>query len=422
MDSSKAKRAGFSTLGRATATRWIWILAVIGIIVGASAALILQQSQTPSGPSVITNPARIESAVPPQTEPVSVVDDKPVLVPPPPEVDPALIDSLLPWDSILAIDEPVFQTAEEASQYLSPDERVIGLVINGDARAYPIPVLSVHEVVNDIVGGESVAITWCPLCYTALVFSRQVNGLTEPVTFGVSGKLLYDTLVMFDRQTESLWSQLYGAAVDGPMAGARLAFFPSVFTEWEAWLQQHPETLVLDKGATCAQFQCGTYSTNPRGSYHVDPYASYYSRPEQGVVNHQIPREAEGNSGGPKKRVLGIRVAGRARAYPYEALRARPVINDEIDGLPVLIWFDPETQTGTAFLRTTGEIVLSFTSDVVNPGIIIDGESGSRWDATSGSAVDGPMKGNQLPSIVTTSAFEIGWYDYFPNSETYRPE
>jgi hypothetical protein len=120
--------------------------------------------------------------------------------------------------------------------------------------------------------------------------------------------------------------------------------------------------------------------------------------------------------------VLGIRVAGRARAYPYEALRARPVINDEIDGLPVLIWFDPETQTGTAFLRTTGEIVLSFTSDVVNPGIIIDGESGSRWDATSGSAVDGPMKGNQLPSIITTSAFEIGWYDYFPNSETYRPK
>ncbi|MGB3717184.1 MAG: DUF3179 domain-containing (seleno)protein [Candidatus Promineifilaceae bacterium] len=242
------------------------ILVVSGIVIGVAVAIIFRNSHAPSALSEIRNPASIGNVLTLLPDPVSLDNDQPLLVPPPPEVDPALIDSLLPRDSILAIDEPQFQTAEEASQSLAPDKRGIGLVINGDARAYPIPVLSVHEIVNDNVGGEPVAITWCPLCYTALVFSRQVNEAMEPLSFGVSGKLLYETLVMYDRQTESLWSQLYGAVVDGSMAGARLAFFPSVFTEWGAWLQQHPETLVLDKGATCARFQCGTYSSNPRGS------------------------------------------------------------------------------------------------------------------------------------------------------------
>jgi hypothetical protein len=421
MDSSKVNRVGFSILGKAIATRWIWILVVSGVIIGGAVAIFLRDSDTPSAPSVNGNPARFDNALSLPGKPISIGIDQPVLVPPPPEVDPALIDSLLPKDSILAIDEPQFQTAEEALLSLSPEERVIGLVINGDARAYPIPVLSVHEIVNDNVGGEPVAVTWCPLCYTALVFSRQVNDMTEPLSFGVSGKLLYETLVMYDRQTESLWSQLYGAAVDGPMAGARLAFFPSVFTEWAAWLEQHPETLVLDKGATCARFQCGTYSSNPRGSYHVDPYASYYNRPELGVVNHQIPRDANLPLETSKERVLGIRVAGVARAYPYDALRIRSVINDVINGIPVLIWFESETQTGVAFLRTVGENDLSFTLDSDNPGILIDEESGSRWDATSGNAIDGPLKGSQLSPVVATSAFEIGWYDYFPNSETYVP-
>ncbi len=125
---------------------------------------------------------------------------------------------------------------------LDPEERVIGVIINGDARAYPIPILSNHEIVNDIVGGEPVAITWCPLCYTALVFSRNVEGWDEPLSFGVSGKLLYNTLVMYDRQSNTLWSQLYGAAVEGDLAGRTLAVFPSVNTEWAAWQSQYPDS------------------------------------------------------------------------------------------------------------------------------------------------------------------------------------
>jgi hypothetical protein len=112
--------------------------------------------------------------------------DQPSLVPPPPEVDLRAIADLLPPDSIQSIDEPQFETISESEPFMDPDERVIGLVINGEARAYPINILSSHEIVNDIVGGEPVAVTWCPLCFSAIVFSRELEGLDRPLQFGVS--------------------------------------------------------------------------------------------------------------------------------------------------------------------------------------------------------------------------------------------
>jgi hypothetical protein len=342
-----------------------------------------------------------------------------VLVPPPPELDASLIDSLLPRDSILAIDDPHFLPAEDAARFMTPDERVIGLVINGEARAYPIPILSVHEIVNDIVGDEPVAITWCPLCYTALVFSRKVEGEPQSLTFGVSGKLLYETLVMFDRNSESLWSQLYGVALDGPLEGSRLSFFPSTFTEWQAWLEQYPDTLVLDKEATCARFQCGTYSSNPRGSYQIDPYESYYNTRDEGVVNRQIPRDTNQALGTAKDRVLGVRIAGRSVAYPYGVLAAQSLINDVIGDVPVVVWFDNGSQTGLAHLRLVDDLTLTFSIDTDSEDLLIDEETGSRWDAFTGTAIDGPLKGTRLPPLVTTSAFAFGWYDYFPDSDTY---
>jgi hypothetical protein len=421
MSSIETGRACISKTSKIIRARWNWILLIGGIILFFTTAVLLRDSPAPPVLAASSGSARYAGPKEVPESPGSGGIDKPLLVPAPPEVDPALIVSLLPKDAILAIDEPQFHTADEASDSLSPDERIIGLVINGDARAYPIPVLSVHEIVNDTVGGEPVAVTWCPLCYTALVYSRHVDDETGPLSFGVSGKLLNETLVMYDRQSDSLWSQLYGAAVDGPMVGARLAFFPSTFTEWEAWQQQHPDTLVLDKSATCAQFQCGTYSSNPRGSYSVDPYKSYYNSPSAGVVDHQIPRDAGSALETGKERVLGVRVAGVARAYPYEVLANQSLINDEIAGIPVLVWFQPETQTSVVFLRTVDEMVLSFNSDASDPAILVDEASGSRWDATSGTAVNGLLKGTQLSHVFATPAFAFGWYDYFPGSETYYP-
>ena len=339
-------------------------------------------------------------------------------MPSPPSINPADIVSLLPPDSILAIDDPVFESAGMADESLEPDERVIGVLINGEARAYPIPILSSHEVVNDVVGGEQVAITWCPLCYTALVFSRHIREQNQILTFGVSGKLLYNTLVMFDRQTNSLWSQLYGVAVDGPLDGTSLTIFPSLHIEWKLWKSQHPETLVLSKRLTCQQFNCGTYADNPRGSYTVDPYASYYNTPLEGVIDHQIPREDITLTA--KERVLGVRLAGEARAYPFSELASQTVINDVLGGLPILVWFDGVSQTGVAYSRQVDNKTLSFFADSEDTMILIDDKTGSQWNATTGIAIRGPHRGLKLKEIFVTPAFSFGWFDYFPNSDTYR--
>jgi len=331
-------------------------------------------------------------------------------LPPPPPIDPNSIFTALQPDSIPAIDEPKFDTTVNATD-MEADERVIGLSINGDHRAYPINILSTHEIVNDVVGGQPVAVTWCPLCYSALVFSREVDDLV--LTFGVSGKLLENTLVMFDRETNSLWSQLYGGGIKGTQTGTSLSVFPSTLTTWEAWQTQYPDSQVLSKRQTCSRFDCGTYSSNPRGSYEVDPYSSYYGSTDAGIVNRQIPREAGGAQA--KKRVLGVRIAGIAQAYPFEVLADKRIVNDTVGNMDVVVWFEPSSQTGTAFQREVNGRSLTFSPDPENSAYFVD-ETGQRWVGLDGTAVNGNQR---LTPVIYTPAFDFGWYGYFPESSTY---
>jgi hypothetical protein len=244
-----------------------------------------------------------------------------------------------------------------------------------------------------------------------------VEGQDQLLTFGVSGKLLANTLVMFDRQTDTLWSQLYGFALEGPLEGISLDIFPSIHTEWNVWKSQHPETLVLSKTITCEQFGCGSYGDSARFNYDVDPYVSYYNTPREGVINSQIPRE--GFTLSAKKRVLGVRLAGKTRAYPFDIFTSHSVFNDDIGGEPILIWFDPESQSGVAFIRQIDNQTLTFFTDSDEIGIVIDRETGSRWKALTGEAVSGVFQGKKLPGVFVTTAFEFGWFDYFPDSDLY---
>ncbi|MCH8901913.1 MAG: DUF3179 domain-containing protein, partial [Chloroflexi bacterium] len=168
------------------------------------------------------------------------------------------IYTLLPKDGIRSIDDPRFVSAAEATD-MADHEFVIGVSIDGDTRAYSINVLSRHEIVNDVVGGVPIAITYCPLCFTGIVYDRRVAG--ETLEFGVSGKLVMNDLVMYDRQSNSLWQQILGEGIDGRYKGTRLTLVPATQTTWAQWRAIHPDTLVLDKN----------------GGYSSDSYAGYYS-------------------------------------------------------------------------------------------------------------------------------------------------
>lgn len=146
-------------------------------------------------------------------------------------------------DCIPSIENPEYVDADEASAFLGDDELVIAIDHNGDKRAWPIRVLDFHEIVNDTIGGDPIAVTWCPLCGSGLAFMRKVEG--ETVEFGVSGLLHDSDLVMYDRKTNSLWQQITGEAVMGPAMGQTLEEVPASITEWKNWKSEHPETRVM---------------------------------------------------------------------------------------------------------------------------------------------------------------------------------
>ncbi|HSG05403.1 MAG TPA: DUF3179 domain-containing protein, partial [Nitrospiria bacterium] len=165
-----------------------------------------------------------------------------------------------PKDGIPALDNPKFLKAGKAA-LLNSGDRVLGFSGKGEAKAYPIKILNWHEVVNDTVGGKPVVITYCPLCGTGMAFDPVVKG--EHFTFGVSGLLYQSDVLMYDRQTDSLWSQILQEAVTGKMMGTRLTLLPLIHTTWEEWRKEHPNTLVLSTDTG--------YSRN----YRRDPYEGY---------------------------------------------------------------------------------------------------------------------------------------------------
>ena len=147
-----------------------------------------------------------------------------------------------PKDGIPPLDDPKFVSVSEAAN-LAPKEPVIGLEINGDARAYPLQVLMWHEIANDTVGGNPVAVTYCPLCNAAIVFDATLDG--ETMSFGTTGKLRHSDLVMYDRRTESWWQQFTGEAIAGSMTGKSLKLVPSRLESWSAFAKRHPDGKVL---------------------------------------------------------------------------------------------------------------------------------------------------------------------------------
>jgi hypothetical protein len=232
-------------------------------------------------------------------------------------------------DGIPALTAPRFIPSAEA-EYLRPDDRILGIERHGERRTYPIRILNYHEIVNDRIGDESIVITYCPLCGTGMAFSATVAG--EVRRFGVSGLLYNSDVLLYDRQSESLWSQIMGEAISGPLRGTKLHAIPVTHTTWEAWRKEGASrVLSLDTGY--------------RRDYSRSPYGNYDN-------NEAIffPISARSRQYHPKERVLGIELEGRAKAYPFaELAQTQSPVHDTINGKKVVIEFDAATRSGRIF-------------------------------------------------------------------------
>jgi hypothetical protein len=222
-------------------------------------------------------------------------------------------------DGIPAIDEPRFLTAEDVD-FLEPDEPVIALEVDGEARAYPIQVLIWHEIVNDEIAGVPVAVTFCPLCNTAIVFDRRLRGRT--LDFGTTGNLRDSDLVMYDRQTESWWQQFGGRALVGELTGSKLEQLPARIAAWRDFRAEHPEAKVLSR------------ETGHERPYGQNPYFGYDDVDSPPFFS---TRNADDDRLPPKARVVYLERGGEAVAVPFTTLRERRVVRVRVGGRTLVV-------------------------------------------------------------------------------------
>ncbi|MGO9061451.1 MAG: DUF3179 domain-containing (seleno)protein [Candidatus Binataceae bacterium] len=240
-----------------------------------------------------------------------------------------LISANLVKDKIIALDHPKFIAANDA-HFLQPMERLIGVVVNGVAKAYPIRILDWHEVVNDVTAGKPIAVTFCPLTGDAAVYERTIDGKT--VTLSPLNKLYESDTILRDSATHSLWAQANGKAISGPEKGKQLTELASITTVWRLWKSFHPKTLVLSTDTGFAR------------NYGVDPYVKYERGEEKFPVSKEderLPRD---------EMVLGVEVDHQAEAFPFSrlALVKKMPLTVRLGGRPITIVFDPATGTAGA--------------------------------------------------------------------------
>jgi hypothetical protein len=315
-------------------------------------------------------------------------------------VDPAFGED---WSGIEVERRDEFgNDAGTAEVRLQPDDPVIGVSRAGEARAYPLRILNWHEVVNDSLGGP-LLVTYCPLCGSGMTAERTVNG--EETVFGVSGLLWRNDLVMYDEATESLWSQILATAIRGEETGTTLTLVPSTLTTWGEWRESHPGTVVLRPPP-----ESHTVVGRVDRDYSRNPYGGYESSRRIGIGGSSFDDDRLH----PKAQVVGVTHEGTARAYPLDAVQRAGVVNDEVNGLPVVV--AAVDSTLVAYVRVVDGETLDFVAD--GPKHLRAG--GSRWRITTGTAVDGPREGTELEHANDVSPqFWFAWLDFHPETSVY---
>lgn len=267
-----------------------------------------------------------------------------------------------PRDGIPALDHPEHVPISRSS--FADDVTVIGVVVDGEARAYPIPILTWHELVNDTLGDRPILVSFCPLCGTGMVFDRRVADRER--SFGVSGLLYRSDLLLYDRETESLWSQISAEAVTGPAQGGRLALVRSRMLPLGRWRAMHPDSSVLSRRTGHAR----DYGRSPYGDYATSSRLLFPARYDRSYH--------------PKTPTLGLRIAGGpARGYPAEELvRAGGAVEERFAGLAVRVAYDADLQVFEVSAPAPLEIIEGywFAWSAFHPAasVFSSGEAGER--------------------------------------------
>lgn len=313
-----------------------------------------------------------------------------------------------PPDGIPPIDEPRFLAANDVD-FLADDEPVLALTIGGVARAYPVQVLIWHEIVNDTIDGVPVSVSYCPLCNSAIAYDRRLGD--RVLDFGTSGQLYNSALVMYDRQTESLWSHFTGEAVVGHLTGEVLETFPVATVSWSSFRDAHPDALVLSR------------ETGHDRSYGTNPYPGY---DDVDTAPFLFDGEVDGRLAA-KERIVGIDLPTGVVAVTESLLRDERVV--EVDD--VVAWHLP----GAASALDASDVADGRdvgASNVFSPEVDgeqltfrgVDGgfedvETGSQWDIL-GRATGGPLEGSQLTAIDHVDTFWFAWAAFQPDTELVR--
>jgi len=266
--------------------------------------------------------------------------------------------------------------ATEASETVLDDEMILGVEIEGATRAYPLNMINgpFREILNDEVGEKAIAVTWCFLCHNGIVYARDVQG--ELLTFSVSGLLWKRNLVMVDEESDSLWSHMLGRSMRGEYEGTVLKRLPAMMTTWQKWKSQHPRTTVAILRRTSHHFQGDFYKA-------------------------------------PQRFVIGFENKSKARAWGFADLIKQPVVNEVLNGIPVLVVFDATSFTASLYSRTVDGQTLTFTRREKQ---LIDRETGRMWDPLSGKQVGTAASSTQLKRLPGVVSFATAWKQFYPRS------
>jgi hypothetical protein len=279
-------------------------------------------------------------------------------------------------------------TARDVGSAIADDEFVLGLEVAGEARAYPLNMLGNpgSEVVNDTLGERPVAVTFCGLCETPLVFSRRLDDRT--LTFYVSGTVVESNMLIKDVETRSGWVQLLGKAIEGPLEGKELQEYPCVWTDWKTWRAAHPATtaILLVRG-------------NRKYSNSAIEATSSRARAFDALQ-------------------WGLARGARARSWPFSRLARHPIVNDIFADMSILVVFDPATLGATGFDRRLDGMELTFRRRGTE---LVDETTGSVWDPVTGRAVLGSLAGRRLSRVAGTIATSATWLAFHPDSSVWDP-